>query len=371
MTIRAAVMTAPGEPLEIWSLPDPDLEEGAVLLEVTASEVCGTDVHLHHGRLAGVPYPIVPGHVSVGRVVEARGVTRDALGEPLAPGDLVTFLDVHEVCGDCYHCLVADHPNRCPHRKVYGITYSAHDGPLGGWAQRLYLKPGVRILKLTGGLTSDDVIGGGCGLFTGFAAVERSGLAMGDTVVVQGAGPVGLAAAAFANLRGAGRVFLIGAPASRLALARRLGVDRTFDLSETSAEERAALVMEGTGGRGADVALEASGNPAAVTEATGLLRDGGTYVVAGHYTDAGTVPFNPHTQLNRKHLDIRGQWGTRFRHLVGALAVFARHRERLPFRDVIGRRYGLDGANEALADVEALAVTKAIIEPGWDGGAAG
>src|SRR5690606_33886607 len=103
--------------------------EGSVLLEVVASEVCGTDVHLHHGRLQGVPYPIVPGHVSVGRVLEARGVERDALGRPLATGDLVTFLDVHEVCGDCYHCLVADQPNRCPHRRVYGITYSAHEGP--------------------------------------------------------------------------------------------------------------------------------------------------------------------------------------------------------------------------------------------------
>jgi L-iditol 2-dehydrogenase len=79
MPIAAAVMVAPGEPLEVWELPDPPLESGAVLLETIASEVCGTDVHLHHGRLAGVPYPIIPGHVSVGRVLEApRGQHRCA-----------------------------------------------------------------------------------------------------------------------------------------------------------------------------------------------------------------------------------------------------------------------------------------------------
>ncbi|MDE0239846.1 MAG: alcohol dehydrogenase catalytic domain-containing protein, partial [bacterium] len=67
MPVRAAVMTGPHEPMVVQMLEDPDLEPGAVLLETIASEVCGTDVHLWHGRLAGVPYPIIPGHVSVGR----------------------------------------------------------------------------------------------------------------------------------------------------------------------------------------------------------------------------------------------------------------------------------------------------------------
>ncbi|MFQ5536854.1 MAG: zinc-binding dehydrogenase [Gemmatimonadota bacterium] len=363
MPIRAAVMTAPDRPMEVWTLEDPVLEPGGVLLETVASEVCGTDVHLHHGRLAGVPYPIIPGHVSVGRVAEAAGVDRDALGAPLKPGDVVTFLDVHEVCNACWHCLVARQPNRCPSRRVYGITYSAEEGPLGGWAERIYLKPGVRILKLSGDLDADDVIGGGCGLFTGFAAVDPAGVRLGDTVLVQGAGPVGLSAAAFASLSGASRVFMIGAPEARLELGRALGVDLALDLSATTPEERRTVIRDHTGGRGPDVVVEATGNPAAVGEALELVRDGGTYVVAGHYTDAGEISLNPHTQINRKHVRILGQWGTDFHHLVRALAVFARHRARLPFREVIGARYGLDETDRALADVAALRVTKAIIEP--------
>lgn len=361
--IRAAVMTAPQQPLEVWELPEPALEPGSVLLETVASEVCGTDVHLHHGRLAGVPYPIVPGHVSVGRVLETGGVDADALGRPLALGDMVTFYDVHEVCHACYQCTVAQQPNRCPHRRVYGITYSAHDGPLGGWSERLYLKPGVRIVRLPDGLTADDVIGGGCGLFTGFAAVERSTLALGETVVVQGAGPVGLSAAAFAALGGAELVVVMGAPAPRLDLAQMLGADVAISIETAGTAERREAVRELTDGRGADVVIEATGSPQAVSEGFGLLRDGGTFVIAGHYTDTGTAPVNPHVDINRKHAEVRGQWGTEFRHMVRALRLFAKHRERLPFARVIGGRYGLDGAERALADVEALRVTKAIIDP--------
>ena len=356
-------MTAPEAPIEMWDLPDPEVEAGGVLLETIASEVCGTDVHLHHGRLAGVPYPIVPGHVSVGRVLEARGVDTDALGEPLSLGDVVTFLDVHEVCGLCYHCLVVRQPNRCPSRKVYGITYGADDGPFGGWAERIYLQPGVRVLKLPQGLDADDVIGGGCGLFTGFAAIDRSDLAMGDTVVVQGCGPVGLSAAAFANLRGAGQVILIGAPEARLHLGATLGADVGLDLAATTVEDRVAAVREATGGRGADVVIEASGNPRAVTEGLEILRDGGTYVVAGHYTDAGEISLNPHIDINRKHAIVKGQWGTDFHHLVGALRLLGRHSERLPFASVIGARYPLEEAGRALEDVAALRVTKALITP--------
>ena len=363
MPIRAAVMVAPERPLEVWDLPDPVVEPGGVLIETVVSEVCGTDAHLFHGRLAGVPYPIVPGHVAVGRVLEANDVHADALGRRLGRGDLVTFYDVHEVCGRCWYCLVARRPNRCPKRKVYGITYSAKDGPLGGWAERVYLKPGVHVVRLPEPLGPDDVIGGGCGLFTGFAALERAEMKMGDRVLVQGAGPVGLAAAAFAVLGGASVVMVIGAPAPRLDLAKALGADATLDLDWEDMAERRMRILGLTDGRGPDVVVEASGNPAALPEGLALLRDGGTYVVAGHYTDTGSVELNPHVHLNRKHADVRGQWGTEFHHVHGALALLAKHKARLPFARTIGARYGLERAGQALDDVGERRVTKAIIEP--------
>jgi threonine dehydrogenase-like Zn-dependent dehydrogenase len=363
MSIRAAVMTAPEAPLELWELDEPVMEPGSVLLETVASEVCGTDVHLFHGQLAGVPYPIIPGHVSVGRVLETRGVEADAMGAPLRLGDEVTFYDVHETCWSCWHCLVARQPNRCPSRKVYGITYSATEGLLGGWAERIYLKPGVKVFRIPPGLSADQVIGGGCGLFTGFAAVDRAGMAMGDTVLVQGAGPVGLSAAAFAGLSGAGKVLMIGAPESRLELARALGVDEVYDLAHTTQEERRESILSLSGGRGPDVVIEAAGHPSAVPEGLSLLRDGGTYVVVGHYSDVGEVALNPHLDVNRKHARILGQWGTDFHHLARALTLLARHSEALPLQRIVGKTYSLEEAGQALADVEALRVTKALITP--------
>lgn len=363
MPIRAAVMVAPHQPLEQWEIPDPEIEPGGILLETVASEVCGTDVHLSHGRLAGVPYPIIPGHVSVGRVIETGGDVQAFDGSELAAGDIVTFYDVHETCNACWFCLVAGQPNRCPDRRVYGISYSAHDGPLGGWAERIYLKPGVHVFRLPDSLGPDDVIGGGCGLFTGFAAVDRSEMRLGDSVLVQGSGPVGLSAVAMAAVSGAGLVINIGDPADRLTLAKSFGADLALSVSENAPAEREALIRDLTGGRGVDIAIEVAGQPAAVKEGLALLRDGGTYVIAGHYTDTGTTPLNPHLDVNRKHADIRGQWGTGLGHVERALRVLDRNRDRIPMSEIIGGRYSLDQANRALADVESMRITKAIIEP--------
>lgn len=96
---KAAVMVEPERPLEMREYPEPTMEPGSILLQTIYSEVCGTDVHLYHGRLAGVPYPIIPGHVSVGRIAQVAGEVRDVEGHVLHEGDVVTFLDVHETCG--------------------------------------------------------------------------------------------------------------------------------------------------------------------------------------------------------------------------------------------------------------------------------
>ncbi|MCI0356765.1 MAG: alcohol dehydrogenase catalytic domain-containing protein, partial [Acidobacteria bacterium] len=147
-SVRAAVMVAPHQPVELREFPEPDLEPDSALLQVECSEVCGTDVHLIHGQLAGVPYPIIPGHVSAGMLVKIRGQVFDLEGAPLREGDCVTFLDVHATCNACWYCLVAKASTRCPNRKVYGITYGVEDGLCGGWAEKLYLKPQTRLLRL-------------------------------------------------------------------------------------------------------------------------------------------------------------------------------------------------------------------------------
>jgi threonine dehydrogenase-like Zn-dependent dehydrogenase len=358
----AAVMTAPRAPIELREFPRPDLPPGAALLRTTRSEVCGTDVHLWHGRLSGVPYPIIPGHVSAGVVDAARGPIAGIDGSAIREGDRVVFFDVHRTCGRCRACTVHRTPTRCSARRVYGITDSADEGLFGGWAQAIYLEPGVALARLPDAVAFDDYIGGGCGLLTAVHIAERAEIRLGDSVVVQGTGAVGLSAIALARLAGASHITAIGAPAERLSLAREMGADLVLDIAHTTPDQRRQAVMDATHGEGADVVLEAAGAAAAIAEGLDLARVGGRYVIAGHYTDVGPSTINAHHQINRKHLEIRGCWGSEARHFLRALSVLERH-PSIPFRKIGARVYGLNQLNEALADAEAMRIPKALVDP--------
>ena len=360
---RAAVMSAPNAPVEVRSFPIPTLEDGAVLLRTIFSEVCGTDVHLHEGHLAGVPYPIIPGHVNVGEIVDLAGHPIDLDGKPLRKGQVVTFLDVHETCGHCWFCTVAKASTRCPNRRVYGITYSSDEGLLGGWSEMIYLKPGVKVIPLPESVPPERFIAAGCGLPTAVHAIERADIMLGDSVVVQGTGPVGLTVAILAQISGATQLIVIGGGKGRVDEAVRIGADVVIDIDETPAAERVERVLELTGGRGADVTIEASGNPRAVTEGFGMTRDAGRYVIVGQYTDAGDIPVNPHLDINRKHLEIRGCWGSDFGHFWRGIRVVAKHGDRFQWERFISRRYSLEEANEALDDVSHFRTVKALIDP--------
>jgi len=362
-TVLAAVMPAPLAAVEIREFREPDLPRGSAMLRTSFAEVCGTDVHLWHGRLSGVPYPIIPGHVTTGVLDRVRGEVTDSAGRELREGDRAAFFDVHRTCGRCLACTVDRTPTRCPSRRVYGITDSAADGLFGGWAQKVYLEPGVIIARLPDAVSFEAFIGGGCGLQTAVHIIERSRLALGDTVVVQGAGAVGLSAAALARVSGAGLVIVIGAPASRLELARKMGADEVVDLDRTTAGERLTLVRDRTRGRGADVVIEAAGSPRAFEEGLELVRDGGACVIAGHYTNAGDSTVNAHRHINRKHLDIRGCWGSEVRHFLAALAALERHGGEVPWQLIGSTPYALAEINDALAAAEAMTVTKALVDP--------
>ena len=350
--------------LEIREIAGPNLEPGAAVLRTMYSEVCGTDVHLHHGRL-DVPFPIIPGHVSVGVVAELRDgadTPRDVEGERIGEGDVVTFLDVHETCNRCYYCLVARQPTRCAKRRVYGITYSANEGLLGGWAEAIWMKPGVRMIRLPKRLAPETFIGGGCGLVTALHAIDLAHLRLGESVAVLGVGPVGQSAIALAALSGAGEVIGVGAPDDRLAFARRMGATHTLAL-DVPAAERLADVRTRTRGRGVDVVIEASGSPDAVAQALDLVRDGGRVVIAGHYTDNGAVSVHPHYQINRKHVEVRGCWGADYSHFHRAVALAARFGDRVPWREMVSARFALDRAGDALAAVASRRVVKALVVP--------
>ena len=231
-----AVIPQPNASVEVREVPSPELEKDSALLDVELSEVCGTDVYLQQGRLQGVPYPLVPGHVSVGRLNKIRGTILDVEGRKFREGDRVTFLDVHRTCNACWYCLVAKATTRCPQRKVYGITYGLDDGLCGGWAEQIYLKPGTRCIRLDA--PAETFMAGGCALPTALHAVARGEISIGDTVLVLGSGPVGINAIILSLMRGALRVFCIGAPEGRLEVAREAGALAVLSFEAHSERER-------------------------------------------------------------------------------------------------------------------------------------
>ena len=361
-TARAVVIPGPHQAVEVLEFPLPDLAEGEALLRVECSEVCGTDVHLQDGRLLGVPYPLIPGHVSAGRLSAVRGELRDVHGVALREGDLVTFLDVHRTCHRCWYCLVAKASTRCPERKVYGITYGAQDGLCGGWAEYVHLKAGTRVIRL-GDTSARAFLIAGCSLPTALHALERARIQIGDFVLVLGTGPVGLAAIALARAAGAGCVLAIGGPAGRLPTATRFGCDAVLDFTALPAEARVRWVQDHTEGRGADVVIEATGAPQAVVTAMRCARSAGRVVIVGQYTDHGEVAFNPHKDLNQKHLEVLGCWGSDYSHFHRAVQVSGHPRLGTPWREVSVREYSLDRLDEALAAVRTGEVVKALVVP--------
>jgi len=358
-------MNAFNEPLSVreFTLPD-NLAGGEILLEVELSGICGTDVHLHKGQLE-VPLPLILGHETTGRVAAmGDSDTKDWLGNPLRIGDRVAFT-VGRPCRTCHYCRVRRRPSRCLHRLAYGVNTPCDKKPhlLGGYGQFHFLHADTAVYRLPDDLPSEAVVGAGCALVTAVHGFERMKMQWAESVVIQGAGPVGLASLAVAKEAGGRPCIVIGGPRERLERCKRFGADLTIDINEVpDPAQRRKLVLDATGGFGADIVVECVGMPQAVVEGWELCRDGGKYLVLGHYGDAGPTQLNPHV-ITRKELTLYGSWGSEPQHWTVALEFLRTRRERYPFHELITHRFDLAQANEALAAVARWETGKAVIVP--------
>jgi threonine dehydrogenase-like Zn-dependent dehydrogenase len=365
-TSRAAVLEAFNTPLAIHQVDVPDPAPGALIAEIVYGGICGTDVHLAHGNLP-IPTPVVLGHEAVGRVRRlGEGVSQDFVGTPLREGDLIAWASSIP-CGHCYWCVVEHERSLCEQRKVYGINQRFDEWPhlSGGWADYVYLQPGSAVFRVPHGVTPEQVIALGCAGPTAVHGVlEVTGVGVGDTVVVQGSGPVGIAAAMYAHLSGAAKVIIVGGPANRLELAKELGVgDVHIDVFTVDPSERLRQVLdETTARRGADVVLECAGVPDAVAEGFEMARRNAKYLVLGQYTDRGPTPINPHV-ITRKQLKVYGSWAFTEAHYLRYVQSIAQLASRFELERLISP-YQLPDANQALADVASGRVMKAVLSGG-------
>ncbi len=362
---RAAVLVEYQKPLELREYPVPnELAPGELLVRVDMAGICGTDVHLWLGQLS-IPLPVILGHETVGTVEgSGPGPVADWNQQPIAIGDTITWAS-SIVCGKCYYCVEKHQPTRCLSRKAYGISYCADDAPhlRGGYADYIVLRKGTSLFRLPESLPGAAVIGGGCALMTAIHGLERAPVRKGDTVVIQGAGPVGLAALALARDSGAEKIILIGAPQHRLELGKQFGADYVISIEEhADAASRRELILQQTGGHGADLVIECVGYPAAFAEGLDLGRDGATFLVLGQYANAGNISMNPHT-ITRKQLNIVGSWAFEPRHVAHGLKWLAETDWKRRFASEVTHRFPLERANEALQTVKQHLSGKAVIVP--------
>jgi threonine dehydrogenase-like Zn-dependent dehydrogenase len=375
-TIRVATFDGPGAPPVIREVPRPRVPRKAALIQVGACGVCGTDLHILKGHWPKpLPWPFTLGH-EIGGVIVEKGpdLRTDFMGEPLEVGSKIMIPPLMP-CGSCHYCLhYPETANKCLTPVYYGRYLGFEKPPhlWGGWAEHVYVDleelPGTKIYKLPDdmplrlGALSEPLTS----CIRAFnRAVRAGGFRWGDTVVIQGSGPIGILAVAAAREMGAGRVVCVGAPeAPRLALARRFGAEATVDIeAHRTPEERVRAVREVVGGFGADLVMDCSGHPSAGPEGVEMLRDGGTYVEMGQFTDAGPVMTNWH-RLCTKDVTLLGSWAFTANDLALGVRMLDRARDRYPWLDMQTLYpFDEDGVARAIADAAAMRTVKSTIVP--------
>lgn len=347
---RSAVLDRANGTFTVEERPVPHPAAGGLLVRQELCGVCATDAYVFRGHLPNVAFPLVLGHETVG-VVErlGAGLTEDATGRPLAVGDRIAVAPGIS-CRRCLFCAVYRQPTLCLQRRGYGFRPRRDDPPhfQGGYADFVDVAPGSTVLAMATDAATAVVLEP---LTIGLHQVEKAALGVGSTVVVQGAGAIGLLTLAAAKEAGALTAIVVGAPATRLDLAKAYGADVVVNIEVVpdAAERIRRVRAETLGGHGADAVFECAGVPAAIPEGIEMLRRGGTYVEAGHYTDHGDVPLNPFRHIVNKQITLVGAWSAEERHFVVGRALI--ESGKYPFRDLVSHTLPLARLADALATI--------------------
>ncbi|HXF50135.1 MAG TPA: zinc-binding dehydrogenase [Dehalococcoidia bacterium] len=348
---KAAIFLGPGKGYEIQEHEVPDPEPEGIIVRVTMAGICGSDLHINRGDSPVFQFMAggVVGHEMTGRVHKlGSAITTDSLGRPLKEGDRIAYAYFYP-CNRCYQCNKGQFA-ACPNKLT-----KMSSGPSkfnGAYAEYYHLKPGHWVFKVPDELSDEMVTPVNCALSQVTYGLHQAGLSFGDTLVIQGAGGLGINACAVAREMGADAIIVIDGIQARLDLARRFGADETINLTDyPTPQDRIQRVMELTGGRGADVVAEFVGVPSVVPEGLQMVRAGGTYLEIGNISFGNTTQIEPSALV----------WGSK--RIVGvvmydpwvipeALDFLVRTKGKYPFDELVSHKYPLDQINKAFEDAE-------------------
>jgi 2-desacetyl-2-hydroxyethyl bacteriochlorophyllide A dehydrogenase len=324
--------------------PDPEpVEPDDVVVRVEASGICGSDLHIYHGRVQIEP-GFTLGHEYVGTVATP--------GAGFEVGDRVlgTF---HTACGQCFFCRSGVF-QKCDEARVFG--HGAVLGSLQGTQAELALVPraNLTLRKVPEGLSDGAALFAGDVMGTGYHSVVAAGLRAGDTVAVVGLGPVGLCSVMAARAAGAAHVIAIDTVEDRLAIAREMGAEAVH----ATEEDPRAAVRSATGGRGVDIAVDAVGNAKALEACCRYARKAGTVSVIGVYAERVEVHMGilwlKSLNLVTGHANVMG-------HLDKVLALLASG--ALNVEPLVSREMKLDEAADAYAAYDRREALKIVLRP--------
>lgn len=378
---KAFVLMKTGGPdgLKMMNYPTPKAKPGAIVADVKLCGVCGTDTHIIYGRLP-VPIPQLLGHEWFGTIRElGKGVKEDYTGKPLEEGDLIaTCLGK---CGKCWFCHnLPGRESLCQNLEVVGISPHKADEPphfWGAFAEHVYIPEILPVFKFPKGLTEKEMV-----LIEPVAVATRAfkraqsggtdcayageGVDPSQTVVIQGLGPIGQCHTVVNNVYGMNNIIGIDIVPSRLEQAKKMGASDLINIKEyPTTDDRIEKVMELTNGIGADVVIEATGVPAAFTEALNLVRRGGTVVEMGHFTNTGETSVNPHVHFCNKEVNCFGDWGYSKFEYKTAIAVMVKAKKMgIPFGDICAEIHPLeDLPNQIIRQEKKLSPGKIAVRP--------
>ena len=353
---KANLLDKPNGKFVTSEYPVPQPLAGQVLMKIEMCGICGTDIHTWRApaeAVFGLEYPISLGHEISGIVEElGQGVTTDSVGTPLKVGDRIGVIPaIH--CGRCYFCRIAKTPEKCTDWKTYGTWPKADQEPhfTGGYGDYLYIHDANSFfIKST--TTAERTA-----FLEPMAVVVHSmlhaNIKLGDTVVIQGSGPIGLLTTACAKLAGASVVIATGrANRARVNLAKEMGADFTILAADMPSEEdRKQFVYDKSlNNVGADVVINTVGTAGAFKECFNFVRDSGTIVEVGNFVDSGTFDFNPCKHLCEKGIKIIGSFDNEAEHFVRAMPIIAD--ERIPLEKLITHKVPVEDVELVLATIE-------------------
>jgi S-(hydroxymethyl)mycothiol dehydrogenase len=357
-TVRGVVARSVGAPVTVEDIVVPDPGPGEVTVDVQACGVCHTDLHYREGGIND-EFPFLLGH-------EAAGVI-DAVGDgvtDVAPGDFVV-LNWRAVCGGCRACR-RGRPQYCfaTHNATQKMTLT--DGTelspalgIGAFAQRTLVAAG-QATRVDASV--DPAAAGllGCGVMAGFgAAVNTGGVGLGDSIAVFGCGGVGDAAIAGAALVGASPIIAVDLDPAKLAWAKRFGATHTVDASKVDPVEAVRAL---TGGHGADICIEAVGNPKVLEQAFFARDLAGTVVQVGVPTPDMALPAIPMIEFFGRGGALKPSWyGDCLPSRDFPMLVDLFLQGRFPLGDFVSERIGIDDVEDAFHKMERGEVLRSVV----------